>query len=77
MIVEGSSIRWKRRLCKDRVFSAHDIAGVVLGPSNGCNVLYDKNYQILARFAGSMKHADLLLAWLLQQDIPIDRAPIK
>lgn len=77
MIVEGSSIRWKRRLCKDRVFSARDIAGVVLGPSNGCNVLYDKNYQILARFAGSMEHADILLAWLLQQDIPIDRAPIK
>ncbi len=75
IIVEGSSLRWRRRLCKDRVFSVRDIAGVVLGPGNGCNVLYDKNYQVLAKFAGSMEHADLMFLWLLQRDIPIDKAP--
>ena len=75
IIVEGSSFRWRRRFRKDLVFSVHDITGVVLGPGNGCNVLYDRNYQVLAKFAGSMEHADLLLLWLLQWNIPIDRAP--
>ena len=75
IIVEGSSFRWRRRFRKDLVFSVHDIAGVVLGPGNGCNVLYDRNYQVLAKFAGSMEHADLLLLWLLQWNIPIDKAP--
>lgn len=75
LIVEGSSLRWRRRLRKDRVFSIHDIAGVVLGPGNGCNVLYDKNYQVLAKFAGSMEHADLMFLWLLQREIPIVNAP--
>ena len=73
--VEGSSLRWTRRFRKDRLFFAHDIAGVVLGPSNGCNVLYDNNYQVLVKFAGSMEHADLLFLWLLQQNIPMDRTP--
>lgn len=75
IIVEGSSFRWRKRCRKDLVFSAYDIAGVVLGPGNGCNVLYDKNYQVLAKFAGSMEHADLLLLWLRQWNIPIDKAP--
>lgn len=75
ILVDGNTLQWKKRLRKDLVFSVHDIAGVVLGPSNGCNVLYDKNYQVLAKFAGSMEHADLLLSWLLQQDIPIDKVP--
>jgi len=75
IVVEGSSVRQISRLRKDRVFSVHDITGVVLGPSNGCNVLYDKNYQVLAKFAGSMEHADLLFLWLLQWHIPIDKAP--
>ena len=75
IIVEGSSLRWRRWLRKDRVFSVRDIAGVVLGPGNGCNVLYDKNYQVLAKFAGSMEHADLMFLWLLQREIPIVNAP--
>ena len=75
IIVEGNSFRWKHWIRKDHVCTVHDIAGVVLGPSNGCNVIYDKNYQILAKFAGSMEHADLLLSWLLYWNIPIDQAP--
>lgn len=75
IIIEGSDIRQRRRIRKDRVFSVDDIAGVVLGPSGGCNVLYDKNYQVLAKFAGSMEHADLLFAWLIQRNIPMDRVP--
>ena len=57
------------------MFSVHDIAGVVLGPGNGCNVLYDKNYQVLAKFAGSMEHADLMFLWLFQREIPIVNVP--
>ena len=75
IIVEGSSLRWRRRNRKDRVFSVYDIAGVVLGPGNGCNVLYDKNYQVLAKFAGSMEHADLMFLWLLQREVPIVNVP--
>lgn len=75
LLVEGDRLRWKKRIRKDRVFSVHDIAGVALGPSNGCNVLYDQNYQVLATFAGSMEHADLLLAWLLQRSVPMDKSP--
>ena len=75
VIVEGSSLRWRRRLHKDCVFSVHDIAGVVLGPGNGCNVLYGKDYQVLAKFASSMEHADLMFLWLLQKKVPIVNAP--
>lgn len=75
IIVDGSSLRWRRRLGKDRVFSVHDVAGAVLRPGNGCNVLYNKNYQALAKFAGSMEHADLMFLWLLQWNIPIVNVP--
>ncbi len=75
IIVEGSSLRWRRRLQKDCVVSVHDIAGVVLGPGNGCNVLYGKDYQVLAKFASSMEHADLMFLWLLQKKVFIVNAP--
>ncbi len=75
LIVEGSSLRWRRRLRKDRMFSVRDIAGVVLGPGNGCNVLYGKDYQVLAKFASRMEHADLMFLWLLQKKVFIVNAP--
>lgn len=75
LIVEGSSLRWRRLLRKDRMFSVRDIAGVVLGPGNGCNVLYGKDYQVLAKFASSMEHADLMFLWLLQKKVFIVNAP--
>lgn len=57
------------------MFSVRDIAGVVLGPGNGCNVLYGKDYQVLAKFASSMEHADLMFLWLLQKKVFIVNAP--
>lgn len=48
---------------------------VAYAGGNGCNVLYDKNYQVLAKFAGSMKHADLMFLWLLQREISIVGVP--
>ena len=74
IIVEGSILRWRRRFRKDREFSVRDIAGVALGPGNGCNVLYGRDYQILAKFAGSMEHADLMFLWLLQK-FPLSMRP--
>ncbi len=76
IIAEESHLRWKRPFQKDCIFSAGDIAGVVLGPSSGCNVIYGKNYRLLAKFAASMEHADLLFLWLLQRNISMDKAPI-
>jgi len=73
--VEGDTLRWNRAMRKERAFSVHDIAGVVLGPSDGSIVLYDKNYQLLAKFAGSMKNADLLLRYLMERNILIHDAP--
>lgn len=73
--VEGDVLRWTRAIWKDQVFSLHDIAGVVLGPSNGSIVLYDKNYRLLAKFAGSMENSDLLLRYLVDRNIPIHNAP--
>lgn len=75
IIVEGNALRWKRPLCRAVVCSVPDIAGVVLGPSGGCNVVYDRNYRILAKFAASMERADVLLLWLFQRGIPIDKVP--
>ena len=75
IIVEGSILRWRRMLRKDREFSVRDIAGVVLGPGNGCNVLYGRDYQVLAKFGGSMEHADLMFLWLLQREVPIVGVP--
>lgn len=54
IVVEGDTLRWTRSIRRDRVFARRDIAGVVLGPSGGSNVIFDQNYQVLAKFAGSM-----------------------
>lgn len=75
IVVEGDTLRWSRPIRKERSFARRDIAGVVLGPSSGSNVVFDKNYQVLAKFAGSMENADLLLRWLMEQNIPIHNAP--
>lgn len=75
IVVEGDTLRWTRSIRRDRVFARRDIAGVVLGPSGGSNVIFDQNYQVLAKFAGSMENADLLLRWLMERNIPLHNAP--
>ncbi len=76
IIVEGDILRWKRLLRKEAVIPVQEIAGVVLGPSGGCNVVYNRDYRVLTKFAASMEHAELLLLWLLQRSVPIDKAPV-
>lgn len=75
IVVEGDTLRWVRPVRRERSFTRWDITGVVLGPSGGSNVIFDQNYQVLAKFAGSMENADLLLRWLMEQNIPIHNAP--
>lgn len=75
IMVEGDILRWVRPVRRERSFTRRDIAGVVLGPSGGSNVIFDQNYQVLAKFAGSMENANLLLRWLMEQNIPIHNAP--
>lgn len=41
IVVEGDTLRWTRSIRRDRVFARRDIAGVVLGPSGGSNVIFD------------------------------------
>lgn len=77
IVVESDTLRWVRPIRKDQVFARWDISGVVLGPSGGSNVIFDQNYQVLAKFAGSMENANLLLRWLIEQNIPIHNAPDK
>lgn len=74
IVVEGDTLRWTRSIRRDRGFARRDIAGVVLGPSGGSNVIFDQNYQVLAKFAGSMENSDLLLRWLMERDIPLHNA---
>ena len=77
IVVEGDTLRWVRPIRKNQVFARRDISGVVLGPSGGSNVIFDQNYQVLAKFAGSTENANLLLRWLMEQNIPIHNAPDK
>lgn len=75
IVVEGDTLRWTRSIRRERVFARRDIAGVVLGPSGGSNVIFDQSCQVLVKFAGSMENADLLLRWLMERGIPVHNAP--
>ena len=55
IVVEGDTLRWTRSIRRDRGFARRDIAGVVLGPSGGSNVIFDQNYQVLAKFGGAWR----------------------
>ena len=68
--VSGETVTVSSSLKKSQRFAAGQIAGVIVGPSNGHNVLYDRNNQALAKFAWSMKNANLFTRWLLQRNVP-------
>ena len=72
--VDGEELRTLPLLGRGKRFRAGDIAGAVMGPAGGCNVLYDRECRILSKFAWSMYGADLLAAYLLERNIPI-RSP--
>lgn len=75
LTVDGSTLRRAHPLKGDDVFPVWKVAGVFLGGCTGSNVLYDKEFHVLAKFAWSMDGADLLARYLVQHDIPFDNAP--
>ena len=75
IVVEGNTLRWVRPVRREQSFTRRDIAGVVLDPSGGSNVIFDQSCQVLVKFAGSMENADLLLRWLMERGIPVHNAP--
>lgn len=70
LTVEGDTITAKRFGKTPRVFSVQEVAGVVLGPGSGFNVLYDKDEQILAKFAWSRRGAETFGQYLLHHGVP-------
>ena len=67
--VQGLILRITPTLRKSRTFTVSDVAGVILGPSNGSNVLFDANQQVLAVFAWSQKNASLLAQLLREHGV--------
>ena len=67
--VNGEELTFRRRMKQDVRFRPGDIGGVVLGPSNGFNVIYGRDKQVLAKFAWSRKNALLLGQYLLQRGV--------
>ncbi len=67
--IEGEIFRVSPHLKKEHSFTVWDIAGAVIGPSNGLNVLYGRNHQVLAKFAGCMRNSELLMKYLVENHI--------
>lgn len=73
--VEGDQLTTTPMFRRGSTFSVDQIAGVVLGPCSGSNVLYDRDFRTLAKFAWSMDSAELLALYLLEHQIPFDNLP--
>lgn len=69
--VDGELIRTTPSLRRERRFSAQEVAGVVLGPDTGSNVLYDCQGRPLAKFAWSMENAALFAAYLMEWGVEL------
>lgn len=74
--VDGETLRTTPSIRQGRTFSVGEIAGVVLGGCTGSNVLYDRDFQVLEKFAWSMDGADLLALYLLEHGIAFDNLPL-
>lgn len=68
--VEGEHITAKGRWGKVSTFDLREVAGVVLGPGGGFNVLYDGENRVLAKFAWSRKGAETFGQYLIAHNIP-------
>lgn len=77
--VSGERLTYLPGKTKERTFSVRQVAGVLLGPSGGENILYDENRDMLAQFAWSRNNALVLGHYLLRHQIPFvdgDWAPL-
>lgn len=68
--VEGEQITARGRRGKVNTFPVREVAGVVLGPGSGFNVLYDRENRVLAKFAWSRKGAETFGQYLLHYGVP-------
>ena len=73
--VKGGILHTIPGIRRSAKFSVEEIAGVMLGNHKGCNVLYNKDFQILAKFTWSMNASGLLVFYLLAHGIPFDHLP--
>ena len=69
--VDGELIRTTPSLGRERRFSAEEVAGVVLGPNTGSNVLFDGQGVPLAKFAWSMDNASIFASYLMEWGVEL------
>ena len=75
LTVKGEIFQTLPGIRRSKTFSVREIAGVMLGNHKGSNVLYDKDFQVLAKFAWSMSGSDTLVLYLLAHGVPFDNLP--
>lgn len=68
--VSGRTIHVEHFLRKGPTFSLDQVNGVIVGPPNGSNVLYDREFQALAKFGASQKNGRLFVRYLEHWNIP-------
>ncbi len=68
--VSGETIRTIPTFGAGRTFCVYDVAGVIIGPSTGSNILYDYQHQVMAKFAWSMDNSALLVQYLKDYSVP-------
>ena len=56
-------------------FYVSDIAGVFLGGCTGSNVLYDRDFHVLAKFSWSMRESMTFARYLIDHGVPFDNMP--
>lgn len=75
LTVKGEVLRTLPGIRRSKTFSVGEIAGVMLGNHKGSNVLYNKDFKTLAKFAWSMSGSDTLVLYLLAHGVPFDNLP--
>lgn len=75
LTVKGEILHTIPGIRRGKKFSVEEIAGVMLGNHKGCNVLYNKDFQVLSKFTWSMNGSDLLVFYLFAHGIPFDHLP--
>lgn len=68
--VSGMTIRVEHFFRKGYTFSVDEVKGVIVGPPNGSNVLYDREFRALAKFGASQPNGRLFVQYLEHWEIP-------
>lgn len=68
--VSAMTIRVEYFFRKGRTFSVDEVKGVIVGPPNGSNVLYDRDFRTLAKFGASQPNGRLFVRYLEHWGVP-------